>query len=101
MDQLGHPHKSSAVETLNPSPPVANQTLICSSPAGPSAGHHLLATHSPSCAGLTESRPAGWFDGFFGRIRSVFRSWDDLSNKGIFGLNWLLCIGTNFMCFNK
>uniref|UniRef100_A0A0P6D808 Mitogen-activated protein kinase kinase kinase n=1 Tax=Daphnia magna TaxID=35525 RepID=A0A0P6D808_9CRUS len=82
MDQLGHPLKSSAVETLNPSPPVANQTLICSSPAGPSAGHHLLATYSPSCAGLTESRPAGWFDGFFGRIRSVFRSWDDLSNKG-------------------
>lgn len=68
------PHKSES-----PTLPV-QQTRICSSPAGLSAGGHLPAAGIDET--LNESRASGWFDGFFGRIRSVFRSWDVDSNKG-------------------
>ena len=68
----------------NPTLPAPIQTQICSSPAGRSAdGYHQYVSATGTDETLTESRSSGWFGDLFGRIRSVFRSWDINGNKGI------------------
>lgn len=79
---MGHlASQRNSVEAANPmtSPPPV-QTQICSSPAGPSAGH--LAFANGVVRDLTESR-SSWIEGIFGCFRPVFWNIAGKANKGV------------------